>query len=206
EVATRLKRSAGTIADSFPSATVLFADIVGFTKLAASCPGDELVGLLNQIFSAFDRIAARYDLEKIKTIGDAYMVVGGVPRPVPDHAERVVRMAMEMIDAVAKTTGPHGPIQVRIGIHTGPVVAGVIGEQKIAYDLWGDTVNLASRLESYGIPGMIQISEMTAELLPSTIGVERRGIVDIKGKGGISTLFVRHDVEKITDDDVNSAA
>ncbi len=190
-IAERLKANPGTIAESFEQVTVLFADIVGFTKLSAVAPGAEIVDMLNEVFSAFDRIAARHNLEKIKTIGDAYMVVGGLPTPRQDHAEAVVMMALEMIEAIKTCKAQaRSKIAIRIGVHSGPVVAGVIGEKKFAYDLWGDTVNTASRMESHGVPGKVQISSQTADLIRDSFKLESRGKIEVKGKGEITTFFV----------------
>lgn len=191
-IAERLKTKPETIADNFSEATVLFADIVGFTKLAGATSGTELVDMLNEVFSAFDRIAEKHGLEKIKTIGDAYMVAGGIPVPRADHAEAVVRMALEMTGAV-KGTRAHArvPIEIRIGVHTGPVIAGVIGEKKFAYDLWGDTVNIASRMESHGLPSAIQISEATFTHVKELFDCEARGEIEMKGKGRVRTWLVR---------------
>ena len=191
-IAAQLKTNPGTIAESFEQVTVLFADIVGFTKLSAVSPGAEIVEMLNDIFSRFDRIAAKHGLEKIKTIGDAYMVVGGLPTPRHDHAEAVVQMALDMAEAIkgAKAQA-RSKIEIRIGIHSGPVVAGVIGEQKFAYDLWGDTVNTASRMESHGLPGQIQISDQTADLVHDFFELESRGTIEVKGKGEIKTWWVK---------------
>ncbi len=191
-IATRLKSSRDTIADNFDSATVLFADICGFTTMCATRDSQQIVDMLNQVFSLFDRIAARYGLEKIKTIGDAYMVVGGVPEARADHAETIVRMALEMRAVVKKLSATfENGLEIRIGIHTGPVIAGVIGERKFAYDLWGDTVNTASRMESHGIPGSIQVSSSTHALIRGKYDLEARGAIDVKGKGKIETWFVR---------------
>ena len=175
-VAQRLKDGETTIADGYDDATVLFADLVGFTPLAASLGPAETVGLLDRLFSAFDLLAERHGLEKIKTIGDAYMVVGGVPVAGADHPERAVAMGLDMLDAVGDLAAAVGrPLDVRIGIHTGPLVAGVIGTRKFIYDLWGDTVNIASRLESHGIPGAIQISDATWSRVRGTVRLGREG-------------------------------
>lgn len=190
-IAERLKRQPGTIADNFACVSVLFADIVGFTKLSSTASGAQVVEMLNEVFSAFDRIAAKYGLEKIKTIGDAYLIVGGIPHAMPDHAQRVLLMALEMEKALLSSAAARAAsIQIRIGVHSGPVVAGVIGEQKFAYDLWGDTVNVASRMESHGLPGRVQISESTAALVRDQFDLEDRGAIEIKGKGQIKTYFV----------------
>jgi len=158
-IAQRLKLQESLIADSFDEVTVLFADLVNFTELSAQIPATQLVDLLNKIFSVFDHLTQKHGLEKIKTIGDAYMVVGGLPTPRPDHAEAVVEMALDMQQAITRFQHNDGkPFDLRIGINTGPVVAGVIGTKKFAYDLWGDTVNVASRMESQGVAGSIQVT------------------------------------------------
>ncbi len=190
-IAVRLKEEEGAIADGFAEATVLFADIVGFTQLADRLPPQELVVLLNRIFSQFDQLLEQHHLEKIKTIGDAYMVVGGLPQPNPDHAAAVADMALDMqraIDEFNQVTGES--FKMRIGIHTGPVVAGVIGLKKFIYDLWGDTVNIASRMESHGLPGEIQVTEVTYECLKDRYDFKPRGIIPIKGKGEMSVYLL----------------
>ncbi|AFY55567.1 family 3 adenylate cyclase [Rivularia sp. PCC 7116] len=198
-VANRLKEQPTTIAEAFAEVTVLFADIVGFTQLSTQVSPQELVGLLNQIFSAFDELAEKHGLEKIKTIGDAYMVVGGLPNPQKDHAEAIVKMALDMQQAIKKFNVETGSnCNIRIGINTGPVVAGVIGIKKFIYDLWGDTVNIASRMESHGIPGNIQISQTTYEIIKDKFTdtftnqylLESRGLIEIKGKGEMQTYLV----------------
>ena len=182
-IAERLKAGEATIADAYDDATVLFSDLVGFTPLASSLGPAETVELLDRLFSRFDRLAERHGLEKIKTIGDAYMVVGGVPTPCADHPSRVVAMALDMLDAVAALGREMDrPLAVRIGVHTGPVVAGVIGTTKFVYDLWGDTVNVASRLESQGLAGTVQMSEATWRR-SGGVAAERRGPIDLKGRG-----------------------
>jgi class 3 adenylate cyclase/CheY-like chemotaxis protein len=189
-IATLLKQSSGVIAQRFDSATIMFADIVDFTPLAAKMPPLELVQLLNDIFSSFDKLADRYGLEKIKTIGDAYMVVGGLPIPRPDHATAVIEMAIAMqreIRAFKRMT--RYPLKLRIGINTGPVIAGVIGLKKFSYDLWGDAVNVASRMESQGLPGKIQITPSTYEALKDQYQFEQWGSVHIKGKGKMTTYL-----------------
>ncbi len=191
-IVARLKDDQTSVADAFDEATVLFADLVGFTALAAAMPAARLVELLDGIFSRFDELSTRYQLEKIKTIGDAYMVVGGVPRRRPDHAEAVARMALDIIVVVAEVARVTAlPLRVRIGIHSGPVVAGVIGRQKFSYDLWGDTVNLASRMESTGVAGAVQLSAATRARLPSAFSPEERGEIDVKGMGVVSTYLLR---------------
>lgn len=195
-IADRLKQGHHTIADNFAEVTVLFADIVNFTELATALTPAELVELLNQIFSAFDRLVYQYDLEKIKTIGDAYLAVGGLPTPRPDHAEAVANLALDMVQTIAQFAVPTpdstvtAPLTMRIGINTGPVGAGVIGTTKFAYDLWGDTVNTASRMESHGIPGHIQVTATTYELLKDKYTFQPRGTIDVKGKGEITTYFL----------------
>ena len=189
---TKTPTSNTMIADGYTDATVMFADIVGFTNLSSRIPPKQLVDLLNQIFSRFDVIAESYNLEKIKTIGDAYMVVGGLPNPRKDHATAIANMALDMLDAIAQFNLDTGEtFQIRIGINSGAVVAGVIGIKKFTYDLWGDTVNVASRMESHGIPGRIHVSQSTYELLKDSFLFEARGITSIKGKGEMSTYWLK---------------
>ena len=172
-IADQLRGGATTIAKSEPDVTVMFADIVGFTPLGEELAADELVDLLNEVFVAFDDLAEAAALEKIKTVGDAYMVVGGLPTPRADHLAAVLELALAMRDAISKIRTPRGePLQLRIGIDTGPVVAGVIGRHKFSYDVWGDTVNTASRMESHGVPGRIQVSERVARA--ARLGVRLR--------------------------------
>ncbi|MEG5057942.1 adenylate/guanylate cyclase domain-containing protein [Microcoleus sp. A2-C5] len=192
EIANRLKQGDSTIADTFADVTVLFADIVGFTQLSARVSPTELVALLNDIFSTFDNLAERHGLEKIKTIGDAYMVVGGLPIPRPDHAEAIAEMAIDMQEAIidfSKTQNQH--LSIRIGINTGPVVAGVIGIKKFIYDLWGDTVNTASRMESHGLPGSIHVTATTYQQLQDKYVFESRGAIEVKGKGKMTTYLLQ---------------
>jgi len=190
-IAERLKQGQHRIAQYFDDVTVLFADLVGFTQLADHMPPATLVGLLDEIFSIFDDLAERYGLEKIKTIGDAYMVVGGLPMPRQDHAEAVADMALDMRQAIARLHGECGDLlTIRIGIHSGPVVAGVIGTSKFAYDLWGDTVNIASRMESHGQPGRIHVSAATQQRLAKRYRFEERGVLHVKGKGEMETYFL----------------
>ncbi|MEL6469215.1 MAG: adenylate/guanylate cyclase domain-containing protein [Cyanobacteria bacterium J06623_4] len=182
----------GAIAQRFDTATILFADIVKFTEIAAQTGPTELVCQLNDIFSAFDAIAERHQLEKIKTIGDAYMVVGGVPKPQSNHAQAVMAMAIEMMDfARSYTLGNGHRLCLRIGIHTGPVVAGVIGTKKFSYDLWGDAVNIASRMESHGLVNRIQTSEETYHQLKETYAFEDRGYLLIKGRGELRAFLLK---------------
>ncbi len=197
-IAQRLKQGAGTIADSFESVTVLFADIAGFTKLSATVSPTDLVQWLNEIFSEFDSIAVEGDLEKIKTIGDAYMVVGGLPHPRDDHAEAIAEMALKMQEAIRVFNRKRGGnFQMRIGINSGPVVAGVIGTKKFIYDLWGDTVNTASRMESHGAIGEIQVTEATYELLKDKYQFEERGAIAVKGKGDMPVYLLKGKKENL---------
>ncbi|MEG4942289.1 adenylate/guanylate cyclase domain-containing protein [Microcoleus sp. F4-D5] len=190
-IAERLKQNETTIAEYFPEVTVLFADIVGFTALSAVMNPIELVEILNQIFSGFDLLCQRHGLEKIKTIGDAYMAVGGLPEPSADHAEDIAQMALDMQAEIARFNGSHNKyFSIRIGIHSGPVVAGVIGIKKFIYDLWGDTVNIASRMESQGLPWRIQVSETTYKLLADKYLFQERGIIEVKGKGKMKTYIL----------------
>ena len=181
---TELGEQAETIVDRYDHVSILFADIVGFTELSRKMEPGELVLLLNTLFSEFDRITARHRVEKIKTIGDAYMAVAGLPAPDPDHAEHIADVALEMLEAVARTNESSGrTLQLRIGLNSGPVVAGVIGLNKFAYDLWGETVNTASRMESHGQPGLIQASQSTYELLKDKYRFTALGNIEIKGYG-----------------------
>jgi class 3 adenylate cyclase len=190
-IAARLKQTEGAIADGFPEVTVLFADIVDFTSRSERIAPEQVVEVLNDLFSAFDRLARQRGLEKIKTIGDAYMVVGGLPEPRPDHAEAVAEMALTMLEEVAGRSDPSGrPLAVRIGIDTGPAVAGVIGTSRFSYDLWGDTVNTASRMESHGVPGCIQVTGRTYRRLRDRYQFQRRGPIPVKGKGDVVTYFL----------------
>ncbi|NEQ43904.1 MAG: response regulator [Leptolyngbya sp. SIOISBB] len=190
-IVTQLKQCQGSLAERFDEATVLFADIVNFTPIAAQCTPLELVNLLNQIFSEFDRLADSYQLEKIKTIGDAYMAVGGVPVPQADHEIAVADMALAMQAAIRQIT-PVGemPLQLRIGINTGSVIAGVIGIKKFSYDLWGDTVNVASRMESQGQPDKIQVTEATYSRLRDQFRFAAAQELEIKGKGLMRTYYL----------------
>lgn len=191
QIAERLKHSSRAIADGIDSATVLFSDIVGFTDLASRTSPVELLGDLDELVSSFDDLAESLGLEKIKTIGDAYMVAGGLPEPTADHASAVAEMALGMRKALAAFNQRRGKAwQLRIGLHCGPVVAGVIGKHKFIYDLWGDTVNVASRMESHGEPGAIQVSESAWELLHERYELQERGSVPIKGKGQMRTWWL----------------
>jgi adenylate cyclase len=190
-VASRLKESDQVIADGFGEATVLFADIVDFTPLAQGLSPAHVVALLDRVFTGWDALAARHGVEKIKTIGDAYMVAGGLPSPRSDHAEAIADMALEMEAEVERCAADQGlPLKVRIGIDTGPVVAGVIGRAKFIYDLWGDTVNTASRMESHGVPGTIHVTERTHEALRGRYELSQRGTIEVKGKGPMTTYFL----------------
>lgn len=190
-IAERLKLEPHTIADQFSEATVLFADVVGFTQLSSRISAAELVVLLNRLFSMFDELAEKHGAEKIKTIGDAYMVVAGLPMPRSDHAEAIADFALDMQGAVARfNVEQNQSFSIRIGINTGPVVAGVIGIKRFIYDLWGDTVNIASRMESHGIAGGIQVSEFTYERLQQQYLFEKRGAIEVKGKGEMTTYLL----------------
>ena len=187
-IATRLKSGDKLIADRFEDVTVLFADIVGFTELASGLPPQLLVERLNDLFTRFDMAAQELGIEKIKTIGDAYMAVCGLPEPRPDHTERMLTMALRLLQIAREfSENSDTPVRLRIGINTGPVVAGVIGQNKFIYDLWGDTVNVASRMESHGVPDRIQVTRSVIENLPDSYPFERRGYVEVKGKGAIET-------------------
>jgi class 3 adenylate cyclase len=191
EIAARLKEGEGTIADSFAELTVLFGDIVGFTVLSSHTPANEIVDMLNGLFIRFDQAARELGIEKIKTIGDCYMAVCGLPKTCPDHAERMARMALRMTEATRQYAGERGQnLQLRIGLNSGPVVAGVIGAIKFIYDLWGDTVNLASRMESSGVPGRIQVTRSVYDQLKDKFEFESRGVIQVKGKGEIETWLL----------------
>ena len=183
-VAARLKEQEGIIADDFPAVTVLFADLIGFTPLSERLSASDLVSLLDRVFARWDALAAEYGVEKIKTVGDAYMAAAGVPLPRDDHAEAIAAMALAMGPELNRCSAEIGePLELRIGIDTGPVVAGVIGQAKFIYDLWGDTVNTASRMESHALPGTIQVTERAYARLESNYELRRRGTVEVKGKG-----------------------
>lgn len=195
-IASKLKANpTETIAQNHEEVTILFADIVNFTPFASTKPASDVVAFLNDIFSRFDDLAKKHELEKIKTIGDAFMVAGGMPDPQTDHAERVARMALDMLKttkAFAEETGI--PLQVRIGVNTGPAVAGVIGNQKLFYDVWGDTVNTAGRMETYGVEQCIQTTRAFRDLMKNKFAFKRRGIENIKGKGEVETWFLLSEV------------
>lgn len=190
-ISDRLKAGQQSIADGFAEVSVVFADIVGFTELSSKLPPDELVRVLNEVFSRFDELADRFGLEKIKTIGDAYMVAAGLPERRDDHALAAARMALGMRDALQRVNEVHGQhLEIRVGIHSGPVVAGVIGKKKFIYDLWGDTVNIASRMESHGVKGAVHVSAVTARLIGSEFQLTPRGAIQVKGKGEMETFLV----------------
>jgi len=190
-IADRLKADTSTIADQFAAASILFADVVDFTPRAERLQPAEVVEILDDLFTHFDLLADRYGVEKIKTIGDAYMAAAGVPTSRPDHAQVMALMALDMRNAMRSqdAVGRLG-LQLRIGINSGPVVAGVIGRKRFLYDLWGDAVNMASRMESHGTPGEIQVTRATYELLKDEFELERRGTVPIKGKGDVETWYL----------------
>ena len=189
--AERLKAGERTIADHYDSVTVLFTDLVGFTHWASGKQPGEVVTLLNQIVSAIDVLAEQHGLEKIKTIGDSYMLVGGLPLQRADHAAAVADIALEMITAIQMINWENGTqFAIRIGIHTGPVVAGVIGKRKFTYDLWGATVNLASRMESSSVPGQVHVSESTCQALHENFDFTERGPIECKGIGSVNTYFL----------------
>jgi len=189
-IAAQLKEAPGTIADDVPSASVLFADVVDFTPMSAGMPPAELVELLDELFSVFDGFVTELGLEKIKTVGDAYMVAAGVPEARSDHADAIAELALRIRDHVATTTIRSRQLQIRTGIASGPVTAGIIGTHKFAYDLWGDTVNTASRMESTGLPGEIQLAPSSYELLRDRYRCRPRGPVQVKGKAEMITFFL----------------
>jgi guanylate cyclase len=189
EVAQRLQSDPNSIADDFDNTSILFADVVDFTPLASRLNARQVVGLLDRLFTSFDELVDRYDVEKIKTIGDCYMVAAGVPKQRPDHAHALAGLALEMRECAKRSLldGADHDLRLRIGISSGPVVAGVIGRRRFLYDLWGDTVNMASRMESHGTPDTIQITRTTFELLRDDFVIEPIGLVDVKGKGEVET-------------------
>jgi adenylate cyclase len=190
-IADKLKAETQPIADHFGSASILFADVADFTPWSERLPPAEVVGYLDRLFSHFDDLAERYGLEKIKTIGDCYMVAAGVPTPRPDHARALARMALDMLEAMrSEEEVAHLGHELRIGINSGPVVAGVIGRKRFLYDLWGDAVNTASRMESHGTPGRIQITRATYELLADEFECEPRGAIEVKGKGAVEAWYL----------------
>ena len=195
-IASKLKSSTEVIADSYSNVSILFADIVNFTELSSQQTPEGLVKILNDLFSAFDGLVEQHALEKIKTIGDAYMVVGGAPTPRPDHAQAIADMALGMLEAVGRYNEKNKTNHaIRVGINSGPVVAGVIGTKKFSYDLWGDTVNVASRMESHGLPGQIQVSEVLYKLLQDQYVFEDRGEIEIKGKELMKVYLLKGRIE-----------
>lgn len=190
EIATRLKKDTAMIADSFESASVLFADVVDFTPMSAEMSPSELVALLDSVFTTFDGFVEELGLEKIKTVGDEYMVASGVPRVRPDHAEAMAELALRIRDHVAVNDFEGRRIRLRMGVNSGPVVAGIIGRHKFSYDLWGDVVNTASRMESGGIPGHIQVSAPTYELIKDRFVCDPRGPIAVKGKGEMDAYIL----------------
>jgi len=195
-IAGRLKGGEKTIANGHATVSVMFADLCGFTALSRKTNPAELVAMLNGIFTAFDTIVEKYGVEKIKTIGDCYMMVGGLPIHRDDHARVVAAAALEMVEALDLLNEQNGTnLKMRVGIHTGPVVAGVIGKIKFTYDLWGDTVNVASRMESSGLPGMVHLSEQTQTALQDHFVLEERGFVECKGLGQVKTFFLKGHAE-----------
>jgi len=197
EIAAILKNESRTIADHYTEASILFADMVGFTPLSARMAPVEMVELLNEAFSYFDSLVDKYDVEKIRTIGDNYMVASGVPRRRTDHAQALVCMALEIRDFVTSHTFRNGQqVSFRIGISSGPVIGGVIGRRKFVYDVWGDAVNVASRMESHGTEDTIQITQATYELIKDEFVCEPRGAVNVKGKGEMEVWLVVSAKEK----------
>jgi adenylate cyclase len=191
EVAASLKNTGHAPAERFDEASIMFADMVGFTPLSASMSPEATVDLLNEIYSYLDTLVEKYDLEKIRTIGDNYMVVSGVPRPRPDHARALARMALELCQYLNSRPSPSSkPLLFRVGINSGPVVAGVVGKMKFQYDIWGEAVNTASRMESHGVPGRVQISPATFAMLKDEFICEPRGLIDVKGVGRMHTWFI----------------
>jgi class 3 adenylate cyclase len=190
-IVTRMRNGEAVIADRYAEATILFSDLVGFTPLSANLPPDKVLEVLSAVFSRFDRAVSDRGLEKIKTIGDAYMVAGGLPELLPDHARRIASLALEMqaiVDGMRDSLGVD--LKARVGIHTGPVIAGVIGSHKFIYDVWGDTVNTASRMETFGAAGRVHVSAETREVLGDAFVFEARGPMEIKGKGVMDTYFL----------------
>jgi adenylate cyclase len=200
-IADRLKDETQPIADHYGSTSILFADVADFTPWSERLPPAEVVGYLDHLFSHFDELAERYGLEKIKTIGDCYMVAAGVPTPRPDHAHALALMALDMLEAMREhEVFGHLGLELRVGINSGPVVAGVIGRKRFLYDLWGDAVNTASRMESHGTPGRIQITRATYDLLADEFECEPRGTIAVKGKGEIEAWYLNR--PRASSDDV----
>jgi adenylate cyclase len=189
-IATQLKKQTGIIAQRFEDASVLFADLAGFTALSARMAPTDLLQMLNSIFSGFDELVGRHGLEKIKTIGDAYMVAGGIPELRDDHLEAMAQLALDMNENFRETASPFGNLNIRIGLHVGSAIAGVIGVRKFIYDVWGDTVNTASRLESHGMTGRVHVSEAVRDRLLGKFEFESRGVVELRGRGPMPTYFL----------------
>src|SRR5207302_9668689 len=191
EIAERLKRQEYPIADRFDDVSVLFADMVGFTERSAAEPPDVTVAVLNEFLGTFDELAQHHDLRPIRTMGDSYLVVGGLPVPRPDHAQAIADMALDMLDRVNALNQQHGwAVAFRIGVNSGPAMAAVVGRHRFTYDVWSDTVNTASRMESSGAAGRIQVTEETYRRLSMTHRFECRGQIEIKGKGPMTTYFL----------------
>ena len=189
-ISSRLLDGERTIADEYPDVTVLFADIVGFTRLAANLHADDVIGLLGRLFTRFDELVAARGLEKIKTIGDAYMAAGGLPEPLEDHAARVIDLGLAMIEVAAQEGGTDVDLRLRVGVHSGPVIGGVIGDRKFAFDIWGETVNIASRLESHGIPDRVHVSAATWRNVDDKFEGVARGAVELRGYGQMETYTI----------------
>lgn len=199
-ISARLRQDQGVLADSHPEVTVLFSDLVGFTPLSRTKTAPELVSILDRIFSDFDGLCEAHGLEKIKTIGDAYMCAAGLPEACEDHAERAAALALDMVACLERVSKQlEVDLQLRIGLHSGEVVAGVIGQKKFAYDIWGDTVNTASRMESHSLPGRIQVSRATRERLGDRFRVESRGTLEVKGLGLQETFFLLSEDDSLAD-------
>ena len=191
QIADILKKEERVIADRYDNASIMFADLSGFTPMSAQMQPEEMIALLNKLYSHFDSLAEKYDVEKIRTIGDNYMVASGVPTTRTDHAQALAHMALDIILYCSTLPAQNEtPIRFRIGINSGPLIAGVIGQKKFHYDVWGDTVNTASRMESHGVAGKIQMTAATRELLKDEFDCEKRGVLDIKGKGQMETWFL----------------
>jgi adenylate cyclase len=190
-VVDRINDGAGMVADHIPEATIVFADIVNFTPFSGQMTPAEVVGVLNRIFSAFDRLVDLHRAEKIKTIGDGYMVAVGIPEPCDDHAAIAARLSLTMLETFGAIRREiDAPIELRVGIHTGPAIAGVIGERKFAYDIWGTTVNIASRMESHGSPGHVHVSKAVADRVAGQFKLVPRGAVEVKGAGLMETFWL----------------
>lgn len=204
-VSERLRRGESPIADDYPDVSVMFADIVGFTPISAEMPAHDVITMLSDLFSMFDDLVAERGLEKIKTIGDAYMAAGGLPEPLVDHAVLMVDLALEMLEAT--NSSEHFPgLSLRVGIHSGPVAGGVIGTRKFAFDVWGSTVNQAARLEATGIPGRIHVSEQTMRLTQGVFGYEPRGATELRGLGVMKTFLVVNRNLEVTDTAISGKA